>query len=73
MSNLRLRSAALTVPCPVCGSAIRTTYGEVIDEMTVACPRGRSVTLVDQNDSVRQLDRSFAQLNQSLRRLGRRR
>ena len=73
MSGLRLRSAGLTIPCPLCGGAIRTTYGHVIDEATVVCPRGHSVHLVDNGDSVRRLDRSLTDLNRQLRRLGRRR
>lgn len=73
MSGLRLRSASLTVPCPVCGSAISTTYGQVINEATVLCPQEHSVKLVDNGDGVRKLDRSIDQLNRSLRRLGRRR
>jgi len=73
MSGLRLRPVGLTVPCPVCGSAIHTTYGQVIKEVTVLCPKGHSVKLVDQHDGMRKLDRSFDEFNRSLRRLGRRR
>ncbi len=73
MSGIRLRSAALTVPCPVCGSTFRVTYGQVIDEATVLCPTGHRVHLVDQGDGVRQLDRSLTDLSRQLRRLGRRR
>lgn len=73
MSGLHLRPIKLTVPCPTCGSAIQTTTGQVIDEVTVRCRRGHKVKLVDKGDGVRKLDRSIDQLNQSLRRLGRRR
>lgn len=73
MRGPRLRSSALDVPCPACGSAIRTTYGQVIDEATVVCPLGHSVRLVDNGDSVRRLDRSLTDLNRQLRRIGRRR
>ena len=73
MSPLQLRSAPLTLPCPVCGTAMHVTYGQVIDEATVLCPHGHSVHLVDKGDGVRQLDRSFTQLNRQLRRMGRRR
>ncbi len=73
MNGLRLRSASLAVPCPRCGSTIHTTYGQVIDEVKVVCPCGHSVKLRDQNDGLRQLDRSFNQINRSLKRIGRRR
>ena len=73
MSGFHLRTTAITVPCPRCGSAIRTSYGRVIVEATVSCPRGHTVRLVDNNDSARRLDRSLTDPNRQLRRLGRRR
>jgi hypothetical protein len=73
MSGLHLRSASINVPCPVCGSTIYTTYGHVIDDATVLCPRGHSVQFVDSGDSVRRLDRSLSDLSRQVRRLGRRR
>lgn len=73
MSPIRLRSAPLTLPCPVCGAVMHVTYGQVIDEVTTICPQGHSVHLVDKGDGVRQLDHSLNQLNRQLRRIGRRR
>ena len=73
MSPLRLRSATLAIPCPICGSTMRPTYGQVIDEATIFCPQGHRVHLVGKDDGIRQLDRSLTHLDRQLRRLGRRR
>lgn len=73
MSHLRLRSATITVTCPVCGNAMHATYGQVIDEVAILCPQGHRVQLVDKDDGVRHVERSLTQLDRQLRRLGRRR
>lgn len=72
MSGARLRSASLAIPCPACGNRIRTTCGALMDEVTVVCPRGHRVRLVDNGDGVRRLDRTLNDLNRQLRRLSRR-
>ena len=72
---LNLDAAPITIPCP-CGSSIKATLGDVRLQKKIQCGScGQEITLVDENNSVRQaqqtVNHSLDQLKRSIKKLGR--
>lgn len=68
-----LDNSSLEIDCPVCGSRVRTTIGRARRSPTVRCPRGHAIKVeASQFDrELRKTDRALADLQQTLRKLGR--
>lgn len=72
MSGL-LDRAPLEIDCPSCGRKVKTTVGSARRSPKLRCPSGHEIE-VDASQFDRELkkvDRSFADLERSLKRLGR--
>lgn len=67
-----LLRAKLEVPCPKCGSKIRTTLGDIQRGRTVTCPRGHRVTLSEDGNGIGKADRALDDLKRSIERMNRR-
>lgn len=73
MPGNQLRSSSFRASCPICGAAVSTTVGAVMDGRIVHCVQGHEIQLVDRNDGLRRFDRELSKLNRTLGRLSRRR
>ena len=68
-----LDNSPLESDCPSCGRTVRTTIGAVRRSPTLRCPSGHEIA-VDASQFDRELkkvDRSLADFEKSLKRLGR--
>jgi hypothetical protein len=68
-----LDKTSLEIDCPSCGRKVKTTVGDARRSPTLRCPSGHEVE-VDASQFDRELkkvDRSLADFEKSLKRLGR--
>ena len=61
----------IEVPCPECGSTIRTSMDDVARQRTVRCARGHSVKLVDNGGGARKFNRALDDLERTIKKFGR--
>jgi hypothetical protein len=59
----------LEIPCPECGTKIKTSIGAVAAQKTVKCRRGHAVKLVDQGHGARGAKKSLDDLDKALDKL----
>lgn len=61
----------LDTDCPRCGGTVRYSLDDLARGRTKRCPRGHSVTLVDEGGGAAKANKALRDLDKSIGRLGR--